>query len=980
MKRLLLIAIPGVLAAGYIQGSPILFERNVGQAEADAQFLVRAHDYRLLLEERGLRVKNPHGGAAPEIRFVAASKHARLEGIGPVVSRVNDYIGPPSEWVTGAPCWSRVQYRNLYPDIDLVFYGDGADLEYDVRVAPGGDPSRMVFAVDASMQPAINASGDLVLSTASGAFTWHKPVAYQLIGEQRQSVDASFALSGDRVSFHLAPLDRRYPLIIDPSLGFSTYLGGSANDGARGIAVDSSGNILIAGDTESGDLPGLSNSSAQVDYKGMNDAFVAKINSSGSAVEWLTYLGGTSNDSASAVTVDSAGNVYVTGFTGSNDFPVYPSPTSVLQGTFGGAGGNGSFYTIGDAFVTKLDPTGKLIWSTFLGGPLDDAASAIAVDASGNVFVTGATVSTTFPGTAGGYQPNFGGAGGESTLQDITSGYVGFDTGDAFVAKINPTGTQVTSTYLGGSFDDFALGLTIDSHGNIWVCGGTNSQNFPRVGAFQNTFGGRTGIAAQPIYTVGDGFIAEFSSDLKTLEYSTYFGGDEDDAISSLAVDSTGAIYFAGGTQSTNLPGASNQYHGPSTATQFALPWVIGEAFVAKLEPGGSKLAFSQYVGGTYQDGAAALVLDAQGNLTIGGGSNSSDFCTPTAGAISSKLNAGAPPSPTGWPDGFLARFNSSGTMTYCSYLGGTVQDSVAGLALDNSGNVYAVGFTYSNNFPTSSGVLQMADGGGSDVFITKLTVNSGPAIQAVEGAGLSIPAVTSLSPNGLFTIFGSGFTPAGVAGGLTSSNLVNNKLPTNIVNTCVQANGSNLGLFYVSSNQINALAETLPSSGTVAVSVLTNCGTADQIATPAVNVPVGAASPEFLYFVTNANGQNPVAAIDASNHSYIGAPGLVAGATFAPAHAKQVLTAFGVGWGKTTSAQPPGTVASAAATLTASYALTIGGVKADVSYAGLSPGFAGLYQINFTVPSGLSSANQALVLTTSGASSPSGAYITVSQ
>jgi uncharacterized protein (TIGR03437 family) len=961
------------------------FERNIGQAGSGTKYLVRAQGYTLLLSEGGLRFQLPDRSPAPAIEFVGASRHPSLEAIDPISTVVNNYTGPRASWVTGAPCWSRVRYRNLYPGVDLMFYGQGNHLEYDVSVEPGGDLAQMAFALDSSMRPNIDAAGDLQLAAPSGTLTWHKPVAYQLIADRRETVDASFALSGNRVSFRVASFDRRYPLTIDPSLGFATYYGGTGADSVRGIAVDSSGNVLIAGGTSSGNLPGLSGSSFQVDYMGNGDGFVAKMNGSGTALAWVTYLGGTSNDVALGIAVDSSGNAYVTGYTDSTDFPIYPSKSSVAQGTFGGDGGAWLLHAVGDAFVAKFDPTGKMLWSTYLGGSQDDAGAAIAVDSSGNVYVAGATVSTHFPGVSSGFQPTFGGLGGEPTIPE--SGYVAFDTGDAFVAKLDPTGAHLlAATYLGGSFDDFAVALTIDSSGNIWVGGGTISGNFPRVNPFQSAYGGGTNFNAQPVYSTGDGFISELSSDLKTLKYSTYFGGNEDDAISAIAVDSSGAIYFAGGTQSSNLPGASNSYHGPSTAAPQDTPYIIGDAFVAKLEPGGSKLAFSFYLGGSQEDGATGLAVDAQGNVTVVGGTNSTDFCTPTSDAVSSKLNAGA--SPTGPPpgglapnvgDGFIARFSSSGTMTYCSFIGGASYDALGGLALDSYGNIYATGVSYSANFPTTSGVLQTANAGPYNAVVVKLTVSSGPAIAAVEGAGLSAPAVHSISANGLFTIFGTGLT-AGKSQGLTSALLVDNALPTNLANTCVQGGTTRWGLFYVSPTQINALAGPLPSSGTVPISVIANCGTANEITTPAVNVTVAAAAPEFLYFIANGNGQNPVAAIQAKSGAFVGAPGLIAGADFSPAHAGDVLTAFGVGWGPTSSKEPIGTLASAAASVTGSHSLTLGGKTAEVSYAGLTPTFAGLYQVNFTVPSGLAAGNQPLALDVNGVATAPGAYITVAQ
>jgi len=277
----------------------------------------------------------------------------------------------------------------------------------------------------------------------------------------------------------------------------------------------------------------------------------------------------------------------------------------------------------------------------------------------------------------------------------------------------------------------------------------------------------------------------------------------------------------------------------------------------------------------------------------------------------------------------------------------------------------------------TGTGIFQGPSGPEQHAFLLTPAVSAtGPAITGVVGAGLSVPSVTSISPNGLFTIFGS--LLASAATGVTQADIVNNQLPTNLGGTCVENGTDKWGLFYVSPGQINALAGDVPSSGTVPVSVVTNCGTANEVTSPAMNVPVAAASPEFLYFIANANGQNPVAAIEALTGAYVGAPGLIAGATFTPAHAGDILTAFGVAWGATTSTDPIGTLDTVAETLTSSHSLTLGGKPVAVSYAGLTPTFAGLYQLNFTVPSGLAAGNQSLVLTVNGTESPSGAYITV--
>lgn len=286
--------------------------------------------------------------------------------------------------------------------------------------------------------------------------------------------------------------------------------------------------------------------------------------------------------------------------------------------------------------------------------------------------------------------------------------------------------------------------------------------------------------------------------------------------------------------------------------------------------------------------------------------------------------------------------------------------------AINNNGQIAGTGI-----FQGPSGPEQHA------YLLTPVAVTPpGPSITGVVGAGLSIPAVASISPNGLFSIFGS-LLASGTAS-VTQADIVNNALPTNLDGTCVESGTTKWGLFFVSTGQINALAGELPASGTVPVTVVTNCGTANEVVSPAINVNVAAASPEFLYFVANANGQNPVVAIEALTGALVGAPGLIPGATFTPAHDGDILTAFGVGWGATTSSDPIGTLDTAAENLTSSHSLTLGGKTASISYAGLTPTFAGLYQVNFTVPSGLAAGNQSLVLTVNGTPSPSGPYITI--
>lgn len=265
---------------------------------------------------------------------------------------------------------------------------------------------------------------------------------------------------------------------------------------------------------------------------------------------------------------------------------------------------------------------------------------------------------------------------------------------------------------------------------------------------------------------------------------------------------------------------------------------------------------------------------------------------------------------------------------------------------------------------------------GGQHAFLLTPLVSS-PSIENVVGAAFSTPAVSAISSNGVFTIFGTQLAAAPQA--LSGSDIVNNQLPTQLGGTCVESGTTKWNLFYVSPTQLNVLAGEVPSSGSIPVKVVTNCGTANAVASAEMNVPVSNVSPEFLYFLQTKSGVNPVAAVEATTGAYVGPPGLISGATFAPAHAGDVLTAYGVGWGTTDPPATIGTLAPGIASLPAgSYSLTLGGKTAEISYIGLSPGSAGLYQLNFTVPSGLPAGNQPLVLTVQGVITTSSAYIAV--
>ncbi|MBI4637936.1 MAG: SBBP repeat-containing protein [Candidatus Rokubacteria bacterium] len=492
---------------------PLHFEANHGQTDGGVRFLARAPGYTLFLtpteavtapprggerpardwRPRGLdrtrdarlgvtrlstaeavRDARPPGPAVVRMKLLGANPDPLVTGVDQLPGRINYFLGnDPARWRTNIPTYARVRYGDVYPGVDLVYDGSRRRMEFDFVLAPGADPGLIRLAFEGAGSVALDERGDLLLKTAAGELRLQKPHLYQESGGRRVAVDGSFALVAApckgrpcpaapvQVAVQVAAYDTGKPLVIDPVLSYSTYLGGSAGDEGFGIAVDASGNAYVAGQTSSTNFPTAS--ALQPVLGGFSDAFVTKLDPSGATLVYSTYLGGSAvelNGGTAGIAVDASGNAYVTGDTSSTDFPT----ASALQPASGGST---------DAFVTKLNPTGAaLVYSTYLGGSSNDRGLGIAVDASGNAHVTGITLSTDFP-TASALQPAFGGII------------------DAFVTKLDPTGaTLVYSTYLGGSNNDQGHSIAVDASGNAYVTGFTLSTDFPTVSALQPAFGG----------------------------------------------------------------------------------------------------------------------------------------------------------------------------------------------------------------------------------------------------------------------------------------------------------------------------------------------------------------------------------------------------------------------------------------------------------------------------------------------------------
>jgi hypothetical protein len=689
---------------------PLRFEPNYGQTAEPVQFLARGSGYTLFLTNQeavlSLAARQPEPAARPgtskagaqsaaalspsrtvlRMKLVDARPDVSAEGADELPGKSNYFIGSDrANWHTNVRNYSKVRYHHVYPGVDLVYYGNQGRLEYDFVVAPGGDPRQIALSFKGAKRLRIDpATGDLLLKAACGDLRFHKPVVYQpasgspidqnLPADEKTPVHASFRTAGHgRVTFEIAVYDHTKPLVIDPILSYSTYLGGSSNDQGLGIAVDSSGNAYVTGYTLSADFP------TQYPYQpsnhgGQYDVFVTKLNATGSALVYSTYLGGSDVDYGYGIAVDSSGNAYVTGYTFSIDLPTQ----NPLQPSNHGNG---------DAFVTKLNAAGSaLVYSTYLGGSGQDYGRAIAVDASGNAYVTGSTGSTDLPT--------------QNPLQPSNQG-----TGDAFVTELNAAGSAfVYSTYLGGSGQDYGSGIAVDSSSNVYVTGYTSSADFPTQNPLQPSNQGNS-----------DAFVTELSAAGSALVYSTYLGGSGTDYGSAIAVDSLGNAYVTGYASSIDFPTQN-----PVQASNHGAP----DAFVAELNATGSALVYSTYLGGSSPDQGRAIAVDSLGNAYVTGYTNSTDF--PTRNPVQAS-NHGA-------PDAFVTELNATGSaLVYSTYLGGNNYDGGYGIAVDSLGNAYVTGQVYSTDFPTQK-PLQPSNHGSYDAFVAKITPSTGPTSGDFDG------------------------------------------------------------------------------------------------------------------------------------------------------------------------------------------------------------------------------------------------------
>jgi uncharacterized protein (TIGR03437 family) len=733
---------------------PLSFEANQGQTERRVKFLARAGSYDLFLTatEAVLRLRAAEGerrnkdraqisnskSQTLRVKFAGANPAPQITGLDELPGKINYFIGDdPRRWRANVPTYAKVRYHNVYPGVDLVFYGNQRQLEYDLVVAPGADPGAIKFNLAGMGKPRIDAQGDLVLSGKGGELRLRKPVIYQATEQGRRSVAGRYVLEGNhQVGFAVAAYDATRPLVIDPVIVYSTYLGGSNAESFPGIAVDTLGSVYLVGDTLSADYPTVNPIQPP---RGSRYVVVSKFNPTGSALVYSTYLGGSNNEQSAStannglgagVAVDSSGSVYLTGFTNSNNFP---TTANAFQSNLGGNQ---------DVFLVKLNPAGSaILYSTYLGGSGSETARRVAVDNNGRAWIAGATDSTNFPTKNAAQLQNAGGADVFVTK---------FDTAQAGAASL------VWSTYLGGSADDSQFSslsntaIAVDPAGNAYVAGSTRSVNFPVLNAFQP--------ANHNAFTF-EGFVTKFNA-TGALAYSTYLGGDANDHCFDIAVNAAGQAYVTGLTNSANFP-LKNPLYATSIIQQGG-----EDGFITKLGADGSQLVFSTYLTGPAVGGSSrgqAIALGPDGSV----------YVTGRTMATSLQLKDPVQAAPGGNFDAFVTGLNNIGTaLVLCTYLGGNLQESGAGIAVGSGGSVFISGRVQSLNFTTRNAFQPNLSGGQFDHFLTKISFptsalslvgivpdrggDTGLVTARIYGAGLSEGATVRLVKTGQPDILGS--------------------------------------------------------------------------------------------------------------------------------------------------------------------------------------------------------------------------------
>jgi hypothetical protein len=758
---------------------PVRFEPNVGQMHEDVRFVARKGPSTLLLGDRGATLalhkqkstpkrgvrdhatlgRKERGERAVVNLSVAGGRAVTPQGSEELVTKSNYFRGNDrSKWRTGVPNYAKVTYPSVLDGVDLVFHGENGALEYDFVVAPGTSVESVAMNVDGDADMELAANGDLVIHTRAGDIVQPKPVVYQRDDHgKKHTIASSYRIvDKNKVGFVVASYDKSRELVIDPLLGFATYLGGSFDEYATTVAADSAGNTYIAGYTASEDFP-IRNALDSDFLPGPGDpgesteAFVAKINPTGTALQWATYFGGSGRETAHAIAVSPTnGDVFVAGETKSgpmSDFPIEPNNAFNTLSGFGQ-----------DGFVARFSNDGQTLrYSTLLNGSGDDVAWALAVDVNGNAYVGGDTSSSDFTQ----FQP-FQTLVGNNV---VAFTYTGPPVSKGFVVKLNPTGTGALYTHkiLGQQGSVSVRGVAIDASLRAYAVGSTNTILSATSGALQDCSGAAsTDVFVTRLTTAG------------ATDYLTCLGGNEPDEGAAIAVDVDGNAYVAGFTSSSDFPTTPGAYQATRPAGGGAM-----NAFVTKLNASGTALVYSTYLGGASFDGAFAIGVDSSRTAWVAGETSSYDFPTRAPIQGGTQLHA---ISPQPEADAFVTRLNASGSdLLFSTFFGGTASDSAWAIAVRDTG-VHITGYTTSTDLPIPPNALQTANAGVTDAFVATVSVPqlliSPPSVQlqinqtqqfaATGGTGFGYVFSVSQNNSGATINPTTGLYVAGSRGGVT--------------------------------------------------------------------------------------------------------------------------------------------------------------------------------------------------------------------
>jgi uncharacterized protein (TIGR03437 family) len=895
---------------------PLVFEPNRGQAAPDVRYLAHGNGFMLFLTDTEAVLKA--GGNDPvRMRLAGANLRQPAQGLEATGGVSNYLVGnDKSLWRTNIPQYRSVRYRNVYDGVDELFYGDRGQLEYDLSVAPGADPSHILMEYDGARSIRVNDVGDLVLETDTGDLRIRRPLVYQTDRSGNRSViEARFRLAGPkRASFLLARYDRKRPLIIDPTVTFSTYLGGSFSDTASAIAVDSSGNTYVTGHAGSRDFPTKNPLQPSNNGSGSADAFITKINPAGTALIYSTYLGGSVGAQTNAIAVDTAGDVYVAGVTTSQDFPTQNAiQPSAKTGR-------------GTAFLSKLNPSGSaFVFSTYFGGSGSDNALGLALDSAGNVYLCGVTRSSDFP-VKNGFQSTYKGTNGLST--------------NGFVSKVSADGsTLVYSSYIGGSgYDgggggtDTANAIAVDGAGNAYLAGHAVSVNFPVLSPLQPLSPNQTKSGV-----VRTGFVAKVAP-TGSLVYSTFLGGSSVDSANGIAVDSAADVFVTGTTQSGDFPLKNALY----SATG-----VSPNVFVTKINPAGSALLFSTYLAG---QAGSAIALDISGNAYVAGYTTNIKF--PVQNPVQTVF--------TGQGAGFVSALLADGSaLIYSTFVGGG-GDSVAALAVDTAGNAYAAGDANNTQLPAFPGAFQTKLNGTTNAFVLKLGSAVTPPVASVNAASFAVGV--PLAPNSIAAAFGSHLSIQT----LTATGTLGTTLGgTTATVTDVNVTSSPAEIFYVSAGQMNFLVPPGLAPGKARIQVTAGDGVISVGSFVIANVTPG------IFTADGKLAVGQVEQVDAQGNATIQT--LV---QYNSATAQFIPTPITLSSGTSTYLILYGT--GIRKSLIAQSVVMIGNQTVAPLYAGIQPTFAGLDQLNIQVPNSLAGSGDVAITFTAGGITSNAVHVTV--